>query len=180
MGNHVSKELTELGLRPRGVAQAQETASSPQTCSKEPGRGPCGAHSAPSFRRPAGFKGGVGRLGGGPLPSQASLSLARCLWGLETRAGEWGCHKQCPAAPRGCKTSRQRLECGRIQEGFSGGSGLIASLGPWGQRGARPPPLPLPAILLLFPFASPAPPLPRFCSCVHESLPLLVLLSSFL
>lgn len=177
MGNHVSKELAELGLGPRGVAQAQETASSPQTCSKETGRGLEGALVAPTQPPPSGAqqgsKEGLGGWAGDPCPHKPPSAWPDAFgaWrqGLENGAAINSVQQHREAV----KPARQRLECGGIQEGFSGGSGLIASLGPWGQRGARLPPLPLPAILLLFPFPSPAPPLPHFCSCIHESLPLL-------
>lgn len=99
-----------------------------------PGRGLVAGGGCPGGLLPAPSR--VQRRGPGPCKPCSARPDA-------LGAGEWGGHKRRPgwlqpADPGAVKPARPRLECGRILEGFSGGSGLIASLGPPGSKGNPP------------------------------------------
>lgn len=49
-----------------------------------------------SWPLPSGAQQGSKENWAGSPPPSKPPGLARCLWGLETRAGEWGSHKQRP------------------------------------------------------------------------------------
>lgn len=108
MGNHVCKELAELGLGPSGVAQARETASSPQTCSKEPGRGLEGALVVPTQPPPSGAqqgsKEGLGGWAGDPRPHKPPSAWPDAF-GAWRQGLENGAAINSVQQPRGCKTS---------------------------------------------------------------------------
>lgn len=133
-----------------------------------------GALVAPTQPPPSGAqqgsKEGLEGWAGDPCPHKPPSAWPDAFgaWrqGLENGAAINSVGQHCKAV----KPAGQRLECGGIQEGFSGRVWPDSIFGALGSKGSPPPCPPSrshPAALS----PSPPPPLPRFCSCVHVSLP---------
>lgn len=147
-----------------------------------------GALSAPTQPPPSGVqqgsKEGVGGWAGDPCPHKPSSAWPDAFgaWrqGLENGAAINSVRQHHEAV----KPAQQRLECGGIQEGFSGRVWPDSIFGALGSKGSPPPFCPSPPspghpAALSSPPCLP-PPLPYFCSCFHVSLLYLVPLSPFL
>lgn len=161
-------KVTQQGLR-RGVqrslwgGRAWASASSSQTLSAEPGRG----RSAPTQPPPSGVqqgsKKGLGGWGGGhPCPHKPPFAWPDAFgaWrqGLENGAAINSVRLHRKAV----KPAEQRLECGGIQEGFSGRVWPDSIFGALGSKGSPPPSPPSPGHPAALSFPFPAPSSPKF------------------
>lgn len=92
----------------------------PQTCSKEPGRGPVAPTRPPPSGTQQGSKEGLGGWAGDPCPHKPPSAWPDAFGAWRQELENGAAINSVRPHREAVKPAGQRLECGGIQEGFSG------------------------------------------------------------